>query len=116
MALKCDITLDDFARQLDQLLDGKTSPAEVLFLAGVRDVAWPEPGVQHSWQMELRRIRQIIIAMKPSERRDPDHLDIDQILRIALVSNTKPRDVTDFLRQFSELREKLADMLGRHIK
>jgi signal recognition particle GTPase len=116
MALKCDITLDDFARQLDQLLNGMTSPADVLFLASVRDFAPMGPDSQRGWQLELRRIREIITAMTPWERRDPDHLDIEQILRIALVSRTRPRDVTDFLRQFSELREKLADLLGRHIK
>ncbi len=116
MPLKCDITLDDFARQLDHLLDGKTNPTDVLFLVGLRELPPASLEIQDSWRIELRRIREIITAMTPRERRDPDHLDIEQILRIALVSNTKPRDVTDFLRQFGELREKLVDLLGRPIK
>lgn len=116
MALKCDITLDDFARQIDHLLDSKTGGAGLLLVAGVRDIHPTGPEEQGTWQLELRRIREIITAMTPRERRDPDHLEIEQILRIAMVSGTKPRDVTDFLRQFSELREKLADLFGRHFK
>jgi signal recognition particle GTPase len=106
MLLKCAITLDDFARQLDRLLQLDDPTAALPFL-GVRDL-FP---AATEWKQELRRMRSIIAAMTPAERRDPDHLDIDQILRIALVSDTKPKDVGDFLRQFGDLRAQLAQVL-----
>lgn len=108
MALKIDITLDEFARQLDRLLDTRERGHLLAFL----DLREAIP-TETNWDEELTRIRDIISAMTPSERRHPDRLDIDHILRIALVSGTKPKDVSDFLRQFGDLRVRMAEMLER---
>jgi signal recognition particle subunit SRP54 len=106
--MKMDITLDDFAHQLDRLLDD-TERGRLLALFNLRDTI----PANTDWEGELTHIRAIITAMTPAERRNPDRLDIDQILRIALVSGTKPKEVTDFLRQFGELRVRMGQMLER---
>jgi signal recognition particle subunit SRP54 len=108
MALNLDITLDDFARQLDRLLDAAERTHLIAFF-NLRDTIPADT----NWEQELGRIRAIIGAMTPRERREPDRLDVDHILRIALVSGTKPKDVSDFLRQFGELRVLVAEMLER---
>src|SRR5262245_31637010 len=111
MPLMCDINQDHFARQLDRLLDadGLADLAHLQRLFRVPGLV--EPDLQDNWQSELRRIRDIIAAMTVVERRNPNRLDIDQILRIAMVSGASPKEVSDFLRQFGDMREQMAAIL-----
>jgi signal recognition particle subunit SRP54 len=100
-----EITLDDFRKQLDEALR-----------LGMSDMAWRflglQPDIPEIAKRGLERIRRMIDAMSPAERRDPTRIDVKRRLLIALRSDTQPHEVQQFLRQFDHVRD-LMRRLGK---
>jgi signal recognition particle subunit SRP54 len=101
-----DFTLDDFRAQLAHLDSA----------GGVHHFLRRMPGmsemVEEGYDPEdsFRRIRAIIDALTPDERREPDLIAPADYRRIAAVAAVAPADVGRFLHQFAEVRDLMRQM------
>jgi signal recognition particle subunit SRP54 len=105
MAAKCDFTLNDFRKQLDQL--DKMGDMRSM-IAGMPSL--PSPIESEDPKEQLQCVRRMIDAMTEEERRDLDCIDIMRRQRIAAESGTTPETVEQFLGQFRQIRELMRQM------
>jgi signal recognition particle subunit SRP54 len=105
MAAKCDFTLDDFRKKLDQL--DKMGDMRSM-IAGMPSL--PSPIESEDPKEQLQCVRRMIDAMTEEERRDLDCIDIMRRQRIAAESGTTPETVDQFLGQFRQIRELMRQM------
>jgi signal recognition particle subunit SRP54 len=100
-----EITLDDFLRQLDQIQ--KMGPeATIARVPGLSKVA-PE---EFDWNASVSSYRRMIDAMTDDERGNPDLITPSRVPEIARRSETRPKDVEEFLAQFHRVRAMMRQM------
>lgn len=103
-------SLDDFRRLLAETQRAGPFGQEIGLLPGVSQT---EEKVERDTQRQLRRVKGIIDAMTPAERRAPDDvLDESRLRRIAAGAGVEPREVRDLARQFHGMAE-IMDQLSR---
>jgi signal recognition particle subunit SRP54 len=102
--------LDDFRRLLDEAQRAGPLGKGTGLLPGVSKT---EEKVERETQRQLQRVKGIIDAMTPEERRAPDDvLDESRLRRIAAGAGVEPREVRDLARQFHGMAE-IMDQLSR---
>ncbi len=102
--LKGQFTLDDLLTQLKTIQ--KMGPLKDVFgklpmFGGMADQV--EDG-------ELRKVEAMISSMTRQERQKPDLIDKSRATRIASGSGRKPKDVTDLVGRFRQMREMMGQM------
>jgi signal recognition particle subunit SRP54 len=107
-----DFTLDDFRRTLDQ----------VAKLGPLNKIMGMIPGMDEVKEMigdvdadgDLKRLRGIIDAMTPEERRDPTHvIDANRRRRIAMGSGADPAEVAQLVKSFDGMADLMKRMRSR---
>ena len=104
--LEGDFTLEDFLEQMRQLKKMGSLQNLVGMLPGV------SPDLRNA-EIEDDRIAQveaIICSMTPEERAAPRMIDGSRRQRIAVGSGTRPSEVSQLLRQFSEVQRMMKKM------
>lgn len=104
-------TLEDFARQLEQMQ--KMGPMEKVLdlLPGMSGMRPQEP--PPDMDRQVRRTQAIIRSMTPAERRNPRILNASRKRRIAAGSGTQVQEVNQLLRQFRDMQKMLKSLGGR---
>jgi signal recognition particle subunit SRP54 len=107
-----ELTLDDFAKQLEQLQ--RMGPlAKVLeLLPGKMGALAPQLDGQLA-QRHVVRTQAILRSMTPQERRRPAVLNASRKRRIAAGSGTSVQEVNQLLRQYQQMRKLLKTMKKR---
>jgi signal recognition particle subunit SRP54 len=105
-----EFTLDDFRKHLDNI--------EKL---GMKYMIRRTPGMREMTRegedpdVALLRVRRMIDAMTPEERGNPDIIDETHRARIANEAGVQPQEVSDFLKQFEQVRLLMKDMMKMSI-
>jgi len=107
---KGDLSLDDFVRQMDKVMGGRS----------LKDVLKMIPGVggmmrQTDMQVdegEIKRMKAIVSSMTVKERSNPKLLDGSRRRRIARGSGTETEDVSGLCKQFLQARDMMKQMAG----
>ncbi len=106
--LEGTFTLEDFLEQMQQIKKMGPLSGILSMLPGipkeVRDVEIDD--------RELGRVEAIIRSMTPSERVKPELVDGSRRNRIARGSGTQPSDVSNLIKQFTQMRKMLNQMGG----
>ncbi|MGD2252193.1 MAG: signal recognition particle protein [Anaerolineales bacterium] len=107
-----ELTLDDFAKQLEQLQ--RMGPlAKVLeLLPGKMGALAPQLDGQLA-QRHVVRTQAILRSMTPQERRRPAVLNASRKRRIAAGSGTSVQEVNQLLRQYQQMRKLLKTLKKR---
>jgi signal recognition particle subunit SRP54 len=85
---------------------------------GIKEMIGSLPGMSEMMTEDqnpeeaLSRMQGMIDSMTKKERRDPDIIDQSRRKRIAAGSGVQPQEVTQFLKQFSQMREIMRKMLN----
>ncbi len=105
--MRAEFTLDDFLDQFQQLR--KMGPISQLFsmLPGAADLG----DVQVSDE-QLGKVEAIIRSMTPAERSDPRIINGSRRRRIATGSGTRPQDVNQLLKRFSDAQKMMKNLAG----
>jgi len=98
-------TLDDFRLQFVQILKMKKADSFANW-RGIGDKLEDPEGAEAA----MRRAVQIIDAMLPEERDDPNIIDDLRRNRIADTAKTEPEQVSGLLKQFEMVREMMERM------
>lgn len=102
-----DFTLEDFRSYFVNLKK-----------MGIKEMIGSLPGMSEMMTEDqnpeeaLSRMQGMIDSMTKKERRDPDIIDQSRRKRIAAGSGVQPQEVTQFLKQFSQMREIMRKMLN----
>lgn len=92
-------TLDDFRKQLDEIVRPGLLKRLIRMVPGMGEM---RRQLQSSeLQSEICRLGGMIDSMTPSERRDPQSIDESRKCRIAKGAGVSPREVNDLLKQFA---------------
>jgi signal recognition particle subunit SRP54 len=108
---KGEFTLEDFRGMLDQTR--KLGPIQKIMgmipgLSGMQDQLDGEEA-----ELEMRRLRGVIDAMTPEERRNPSRLiDQSRRRRIAAGAGVEPHVVSDLVKQFDGMSDLMKRMSG----
>ena len=110
-----EFTLEDFRDQLSQVkkLGSVSSLLEMLpgdMFGGMMPKLTPEMTEQMG--REMKRTEAIINSMTPAERNKHTIIDNSRKLRIANGSGTKVQDVNNLLKQYTEMRQMMRQMMG----
>lgn len=108
-----DLTLDDFAEQLDQLKALGPLGKVLEMLPGGMKVGDVNTGAA---ELQLRRTRAILSSMTPVERKRPRVLDASRKRRIAAGSGTMVQDVNQLLRQYNQMKKVFQQVRKRGMK
>jgi signal recognition particle subunit SRP54 len=100
--------LDDFRKQLGSMKK----------MGSVRDLMSKIPGIGQMGMenlgddpdAEVQRIQGMIDSMTPSERRNPELIDISRRRRIAAGSGVDPADVSGLVKQFDQMAAVIKQM------
>ncbi|MCX7666897.1 MAG: signal recognition particle protein [Gemmataceae bacterium] len=85
---------------------------------GIKEMIGSLPGMSEMMTEDqnpeeaLSRMQGMIDSMPKKEHRDPDIIDQSRRKRIAAGSGVQPQEVTQFLKQFSQMREIMRKMLN----
>jgi signal recognition particle subunit SRP54 len=99
-------TLDDFRKQFEQLKK----------MGSMRELMGAMPGMSEMIpegedpEEAFVRIQGMIDSMTKEERRNPDVIDGNRRRRIARGSGTEPHEITQFLKQFDQVRTIMRQM------
>ncbi|WP_419929232.1 signal recognition particle protein [Candidatus Poriferisocius sp.] len=107
--LEGEFTLEDFLEQMRQLKKMGSLQNLVGMLPGVS----PELRNAEIEDDQIARVEAIICSMTPQERATPRIVDGSRRQRIAAGSGTRPSEVTQLLRQFSEVQRMMKRMGGK---
>jgi len=107
-------TFDDFRNLIDQM--SRLGPVNQIMsmIPGMGRLV-DEMGdldAEHS----LRRIRGIIDAMTPEERRKPEIIDLSRRRRIAAGAGVAPHDVSELVRVFEPIAEMMRQLAGQGMR
>ena len=110
-----EFTLEDFRDQLSQVkkLGSVSSLLEMLpgdMFGGMMPKLTPEMTEQMG--REMKRTEAIINSMTSAERNKHTIIDNSRKLRIANGSGTKVQDVNNLLKQYTEMRQMMRQMMG----
>ena len=106
-----EFTLDDFKKQLLQLMQPGLMTKMLSLIPGIGDAmkmmgdAMPEK--------DSKRLIGIINSMTPSERRNPKTIDITRRTRIAKGAGVQPQAVNELLKQFDMMSPMIKMMAGK---
>jgi signal recognition particle subunit SRP54 len=106
---KGQFTLEDFLEQFQQVK--KMGP--------LQDILAMFPGAGSMLKDvqvddgEIERVEAIIYSMTPEERRNPKILSGSRKRRIAAGSGTRPQDVNNLIRQFSDAQKMMKSLTGK---
>ncbi|WP_419926766.1 signal recognition particle protein [Candidatus Poriferisocius sp.] len=106
--LEGEFTLDDFLEQMRQLKKMGSLQNLVGMLPGVP----PELRKAEIEDERIARVEAIICSMTPQERAAPRLIDGSRRQRIAAGSGVRPSEVSQLLRQFSEVQRMMKKMGG----
>lgn len=107
--LEGEFTLEDFLEQMRQLKKMGSLQNLVGMLPGVS----PELRNAEIEDDQIARVEAIICSMTPQERATPRIVDGSRRQRIAAGAGTRPSEVTQLLRQFSEVQRMMKRMGGK---
>ncbi|EAQ77527.1 signal recognition particle protein [Blastopirellula marina] len=94
-------TLDDFKRQLEQIMRPGLMKKMLGMMPGFGDMANMLQNTDH--EKDMRRLRGIIDSMTREERRTPKVITPTRRQRIAAGSGTSPQEVNELLKQFDAM-------------
>ena len=107
---KGDLTLEDFIKQMDKVMAGRSLKDMLKMIPGVgslmRDT---EMQVDEG---EVKRMKAIVSSMTPKERANPRIIGASHRRRIARGSGTDPEDVSGLCKQFLQVRDMMKAMAG----
>ena len=103
-------TLDDFLEQLDQVKN----------LGPLDDIMKMIPGMNkmkgidklNMNEKQIDHIKAIIQSMTPSERNDPDTLNVSRKKRIAKGSGRSVQEVNRLMKQFNDMKKMMKQFSG----
>jgi signal recognition particle subunit SRP54 len=102
-----DFTLDDFRTHFENIQKmGMTDM--IRRMPGMGDMV-PEG---EDPDVAMLRVRRMIDAMTPEERTNPDIIDETRRVRIAAGAGVQPHEVSDFLKQFEQVRTLMKQMMN----
>ncbi|MYH96378.1 MAG: signal recognition particle protein [Acidimicrobiia bacterium] len=107
--LEGEFTLEDFLEQMRQLKKMGSLQNLVGMLPGVS----PELRNAEIEDDQIAQVEAIICSMTPQERATPRIVDGSRRQRIAAGSGTRPSEVSQLLRQFSEVQRMMKRMGGK---
>ena len=107
--LEGEFTLEDFLEQMRQLKKMGSLQNLVGMLPGVS----PELRNAEIEDDQIAQVEAIICSMTPQERTTPRIVDGSRRQRIAAGSGTRPSEVSQLLRQFSEVQRMMKRMGGK---
>ena len=107
--LEGEFTLEDFLEQMRQLKKMGSLQNLVGMLPGVS----PELRNAEIEDGQIAQVEAIICSMTPQERATPRIVDGSRRQRIAAGSGTRPSEVSQLLRQFSEVQRMMKRMGGK---
>jgi signal recognition particle subunit SRP54 len=93
-------TLDDFREQFGKLAKMGSMREIMASMPGMGDIIPEGEDPEES----LKRIQGMIDSMTKEERRNPDIIDGNRRRRIARGSGTEPQEISQFLKQFDQVR------------
>jgi len=106
--LEGEFTLEDFLEQMRQL----KKMGSLQNLVGMLPGATPELREAEIEDEQIAQVEAIICSMTPQERAAPRIIDGSRRQRIAAGSGTRPSEVSQLLRQFSEVQRMMKRMGG----
>ncbi|WP_419847032.1 signal recognition particle protein [Candidatus Poriferisocius sp.] len=106
--LEGEFTLEDFLEQMRQL----KKMGSLQNLVGMLPGAPPELRKAEIEDERIAQVEAIICSMTPQERATPRVIDGSRRQRIAAGSGTRPSEVSQLLRQFSEVQRMMKKMGG----
>ena len=107
--LEGEFTLEDFLEQMHQL----KKMGSLQNLVGMLPGAPPELRKAEIEDDRIAQVEAIICSMTPEERTAPRIIDGSRRQRIAAGSGTRPSEVSQLLRQFSEVQRIMKRMGGK---
>ncbi len=107
---KGDLTLDDFIKQMERVIGGRSLKDMLKMIPGVGSLM-RETDLQVD-EGEIRRMRAIVNSMTPKERANPKLIGASHRRRIARGSGTDPEDVSTLCKQFLQARDMMKAMAG----
>ena len=107
--LEGEFTLEDFLEQMRQL----KKMGSLQNLVGMLPGAPPELRKAEIEDDRIAQVEAIICSMTPEERTAPRIIDGSRRQRIAAGSGTRPSEVSQLLRQFSEVQRMMKRMGGK---
>lgn len=107
---KGQFTLDDFRMHFENIQK-----------MGMKDMISRMPGMAEMIpagedpEVALRRVQGMIDSMTKVERKDPDIIDASRRKRIAAGSGVQPQEVSQFLKQFDQVRALMKQMMSMSV-
>ncbi len=111
---KGDLTLDDFIKQMERVMGGRSLKDMLKMIPGVGGLM-RETDMQVD-EGEIKRMRAIINSMTPRERANPKTIGASHRRRIARGSGTDPEEVSTLCKQFLQAREMMKAMAGMGLR
>ena len=111
---KGDLTLDDFIKQMERVIGGRSLKDLLKMIPGVGSLM-RETDLQVD-EGEIRRMRAIVNSMTPKERANPKLIGASHRRRIARGSGTDPEDVSTLCKQFLQARDMMKAMAGMGLR
>lgn len=111
---KGDLTLDDFIKQMERVMGGRSLKDMLKMIPGVGGLM-RETDMQVD-EGEIKRMRAIVDSMTPRERANPKAIGASHRRRIARGSGTDPEDVSTLCKQFLQAREMMKAMAGMGLR
>jgi len=111
---KGDLTLDDFIKQMERVIGGRSLKDMLKMIPGVGSLM-RETDLQVD-EGEIRRMRAIVNSMTPKERANPKLIGASHRRRIARGSGTDPEDVSTLCKQFLQARDMMKAMAGMGLR
>ncbi len=107
---KGDLSLDDFVKQMDKVMGGRSLKDMLKMIPGVG-------GMMRDTDMkidegEITRMKAIVSSMTPKEKTDPKLLNASRRRRIARGSGADVEDVSGLCKQFIQARDMMKAMAG----
>jgi signal recognition particle subunit SRP54 len=108
-----EFTLDDFKKQLSQILQPGLMTKMLSLLPGVGDAMKMLAGADH--EGDAKRLVGIIDSMTKAERRNPKVIDISRRQRIAKGAGVAPQQVNELIKQFETVSPMIKMMSGKGV-
>ncbi len=103
---KNEFNLEDFLGQLRTIRKMGSIGSLASMIPGMNKIA-QQVDPEHA-EKEMKKIEAIILSMTPRERRRPEILNGSRRKRIANGSGTRPEDVNNLLKQFTEMKKMMS--------
>lgn len=105
---KNEFNLEDFLGQLRTIKKMGSIGSLASMIPGMGKIA-KQVDPEHA-EKEMKKIEAIILSMTPKERKRPEILNGSRRKRIAKGSGTRPEDVNNLLKQFTEMKKMMGQI------